>query len=146
MGVVDKFWSFLGVEDEEVGEEEQTISKSVLKETYSKDTSNSSNNVVRIHGGNTIKVTISEPASFDEVQALADHLKNRRQLILNFEKTPPEVAQRLADFLSGTIYALDGQFQQLGTNIYVFAPNNMEFTRDTQALMRKHNYYPQREF
>lgn len=135
MGVVDKIWSFLGVVDEEGRDDENTASMPVSKETV-----HSSGNVVSIHSNKLVKVVICEPTSFDEVQSLADHLKSRRQLILNFEKTPPEVAQRLADFLSGTIYALDGQFQQLGTNIFVFAPNNMEFTRDHQALMRKHNF------
>ena len=135
MGVVDKIWSFLGVTDEEVRDDEIISSSSVSKET-----SHSANNVVSIHSTKMMKVVICEPTSFDEVQALAEHLKNRKQLILNFEKTPPEIAQRLADFLSGTIYALDGQFQQLGTSIFVFAPSNMEFTRDQQLLMRKHNF------
>ncbi len=133
MSVVDKIWSFLGVVEEDDGDDFiATPSQSGKPAT--------TNNVVSIHSNKMMKVVISEPTKFEEVQDLADHLKNRKQLILNFEKTPPDVAQRLADFLCGTIYALDGQFQQLGTYIYVFAPNNMEFSREHHSLMRKHGF------
>ncbi|MDR1615464.1 MAG: cell division protein SepF [Syntrophomonadaceae bacterium] len=137
MGVVDKIWSFLGVVEEEANEEDANLSQ--FKE---KEKNRSKDNVVSIHSNKTVKVVIAEPISFDEVQMLADHLKTRKQLIINFEKTPPAVAQRLADFLSGTIYALEGQYQKLGNNIYIFAPNNTEFSRDMQVLMRKSNYSP----
>ncbi|MDR1159738.1 MAG: cell division protein SepF [Syntrophomonadaceae bacterium] len=137
MGVVDKIWSFLGVVEEEANEEDLNLNQFKEKEKVK-----SKDNVVSIHSNKTVKVVIAEPISFDEVQMLADHLKNRKQLIINFEKTPPATAQRLADFLSGTIYALEGQYQQLGNNIYIFAPNNTEFSRDMQVLMRKSNYSP----
>jgi cell division inhibitor SepF len=134
MGLVDKFWNFLGVEDEDKDNDD------ILETPISKEIVPPSNNVVSIHSNKTMKVVICEPTSFDEVQSLADHLKSRKQLILNFEKTPPEIAQRLTDFLSGTIYALDGIYEQLGTNIIAFAPNNMEFYRDSQAVSRKNSY------
>jgi cell division inhibitor SepF len=84
-------------------------------------------------------VVVCEPEKFEEVQALADHLKNRRQIILNFESTPPEVSQRIIDFISGSLYSLDGQSQQLGRNIFLFAPSNVEITKDHRTLMRRNS-------
>lgn len=92
-----------------------------------------------IHTGKNLKVVVCEPEKFDEVQALADHLKNRKQVILNFESTAPEVSQRIIDFISGATYALDGQSQQLGRNIFLFAPSNVEVAKDHRILMRKSN-------
>ncbi len=84
-----------------------------------------------------MKVVVCEPDSFEEVQVLADHLKSRKQLILNFENTQPDEARRIIDFISGTTYALDGNSQQLGKNVFVFAPNNVEIAKDVRGIIRK---------
>ncbi len=133
MGLLDSFWSWLGVQTEV---EEHVMELPAAAERESRA---GSNNLVSIHTGKNLKVVVCEPERFEEVQALADHLKNRKQVILNFENTPPEVSQRIIDFISGTVYALDGQSQQLGRNIFLFAPSNVEVSKDHRSLMRKGN-------
>jgi cell division inhibitor SepF len=130
MGLLDRFWGWLGVREEE----EQTFME-LPPGGY--DRESKSDNLVSFHSGKNLKVMVCEPEKFDEVQALADHLKNRKQVILNFENTSPEVSQRVIDFISGATYALDGQSQQLGRNIFLFAPSNVEVAKDHRALMRK---------
>lgn len=132
MGAMDKLWTWLGISEEKeeyieipgTGEPEVSNKKSIA-------------NVVSIHSNKNIKVIVCEPHSFDEVQVIADHLKNRKQVILNFENTSPEVSQKIIDFISGTTYALDGNSQQLGVHIFLFTPSNVEITRDHRLLMRK---------
>lgn len=131
MGVFNKMWSWLGLEGEEVVREEY-VSLPGSVEDNQKQT-----NIVSIHTNKTMKVVVCEPDSFDEVQVMADHLKSRKQLILNFENTQPDEARRIIDFISGTTYALEGNSQQLGKNIFVFAPNNVEISKDHRALIRK---------
>jgi len=132
MGMFSKVWSWLGLEgEEEVREEYVSLPGNV------EDNQKPIANVVSIHSNKTMKVVVCEPDSFEEVQALADHLRNRKQLILNFENTPPEEARRIIDFISGTTYALDGNSQQLGKNIFVFAPNNVEISKDHRTVIRK---------
>ncbi|ABZ84647.1 conserved hypothetical protein [Heliomicrobium modesticaldum Ice1] len=75
-----------------------------------------------------LKVVVCEPKTFDEARAIADHLKNRRQVILNLEKADREMAQRVIDFISGTTYALNGSMQKVGANIFVFAPSNVDIS------------------
>lgn len=133
MSILDTFWSWLGVRTEI---EEEIIELPISPERDSKVGAN----IVSIHSNKSLKVVVCEPEKFDEVQALADHLKNRKQIILNFEATPPEVSQRIIDFISGSLYSLDGQSQQLGKNIFLFAPSNVEITKDHRTLMRKNNY------
>ncbi len=132
MGLLDSFWGWLGVQTE--------VEEHIMELPAGQGNDNrASGNVVSIHTNKNLKVVVCEPEKFEEVQALADHLKNRKQVILNFESTPPEVSQRIIDFISGTVYALDGQSQQLGRNIFLFAPSNVEVTRDHRSLVRKGN-------
>lgn len=133
MGLMGKFWTWLGVEREEEIREEIIEIPANLDENSSKNQSN----VVSIHSNKTMKVVVCEPESFDEVQVLADHLKNRKQVILNFENTLPEVSQKIIDFLSGTTYSLDGNSQQLGNNIFIFTPSNVEIAKDHSTLLRQ---------
>jgi len=132
MGITDTFWKWLGVQSEV---EEEIVDLPSVNEKESK----SGHNIVSIHSNKNIKVVVCEPDKFDEVQMIADHLKNRRQVILNFEATAPEVSQRIIDFVSGTVYALDGQSQQLGKNIFMFAPSNIEISKDHRSLIRRAN-------
>ena len=47
-----------------------------------------------------------EPIGFDEVQKMADYLRNNQPVVINFENTDNDVRKRIVDFISGTIYAL----------------------------------------
>lgn len=133
MGVTDTFWKWLGVQSEV---EEEIIDLPSVNEKDNK----SGHNIVSIHTSKNVKVVVCEPEKFDEVQMIADHLKNRRQVILNFEATSPEISQRIIDFVSGSVYALDGQSQQLGKDIFMFAPSNIEITKDHRSLIRRANF------
>lgn len=73
-----------------------------------------------------IKVMVVEPVVFDDAQHVADHLKNRKPVVVNLENTDKDVAKRMIDFISGTTYALGGQIQKIGNNIFLCAPNNVD--------------------
>lgn len=134
MGFLDSVWRLLGMG--EVTEEE--IIELPLADEKKADRRN---NLVSLQSTKTIKVMVCEPASFEEAQTIADNIKNRRQVILNLEHTPPEVCQRIIDFISGTTYALDGHTQKLGENIFLFAPNNVEISKDPRLALRSSFIY-----
>ena len=131
MGFMDNVWTWFGVQSE-VKEEIVELPESSLV-----DNKRTLANVVSISTNKNFKVVVCEPETFDEVQVLADHLKNRKQIILNFEHTAPEVSQKIIDFISGTTYALEGNSQQLGNNMFIFTPSNVEISKDHRMLMRK---------
>lgn len=145
MGMMDKFWLWLGVEHQEEVDEEEIIETPVNKPEIVKKSnlnnntgSGSAANIVSIHTNKSMKVIVCDPESFDEVQVLCNYLKNRKQVITNLENTPPEISQRIVDFLSGATYSLEGQSQQIGRNIFLFTPSNVEVAKDHRTLMRKH--------
>lgn len=57
---------------------------------------------------------------------MADYLRNNQPVVINFENTDNDVRKRIVDFISGTIYALDGSLRKVGRNIMVCAPQNVE--------------------
>ncbi|NLK51683.1 MAG: cell division protein SepF [Syntrophomonadaceae bacterium] len=133
--LVDRVMDFLGVgepydEETEAVYEEKTVSEKSNKpeETlYSRK-----GNVVSLHTAKQLRVVITEPLSFEESQAIADHLKNRRQVVINLETSDNEVAQRIIDFISGACYALDGHVQKIGEGVFLFVPYNVEIMNETK--------------
>jgi len=73
-----------------------------------------------------IKVVVLEPSSFDDSQKIADYLRNNQPVVVNFETTDKLVKKRMTDFISGTIYALNGSLKMIGANILVCAPKNVD--------------------
>lgn len=84
----------------------------------------------------TQRVVIARPRTFEEVQEVAEHLKNRRPLILNLEDADKDTAQRILNFLSGTIYALNGEMHRIASGVVFFAPQNVETVVDREFLQR----------
>lgn len=126
MKLMDKVWGSLGL-FEPVEEVENDRSTSTIEEEPKPKKITASSNIVNLPTAQKqIKVMVVEPFSFDDAQHVADHLKNRKPVVVNFENTDEEVAKRMVDFISGTTYALSGTIQKIGNNIFLCAPNNVD--------------------
>jgi cell division inhibitor SepF len=84
-----------------------------------------------------MKMVIVEPTGFEEVQMIVDHLKNKQTVILNLEDTDKSIARRIADFLGGAIYALDGSMQKVSGSILLFTPPNVEVALPLKPIARE---------
>lgn len=73
-----------------------------------------------------VKVIVVEPVNFDDAQKVADYLRKNQPVVVNFEDTDSDVMKRIVDFVSGTIYALNGSMKKIGRNIMVCAPQNVD--------------------
>ena len=56
----------------------------------------------------------------------ADHLKARNSVVVNFKRVTTDQAKRIIDFLSGTLYAINGDLQKIGDGIYLCTPKNID--------------------
>lgn len=83
----------------------------------------------------SVKVVVVEPSSFDEVPGIAEHLRNRRPVLVNLEAADKDVARRIIDFLSGTTYAIVGTTQKIGNGVFLFAPNNVDVSAVSRLAM-----------
>jgi cell division inhibitor SepF len=85
----------------------------------------------------SMKVMVVEPVTFDDAQHVADHIKNRKPVVINFENTETAVAKRIIDFVSGTTYALAGNLQKVGKDIFLCAPSNVDVSLPDQQQEKK---------
>ena len=75
--------------------------------------------------GVKVKVVVIEPKTFDDAQQVANNLREKKPVVINFEKTDAEDAKRIIDFISGTTYALNGEIKKVGHNVFLCAPSNV---------------------
>jgi len=110
MGVIDKI---LGKEEEVETSSEDEFYTLGVQEAY-KDNNSEGN-----------KMILLEPRAYSESQQIADHLKKRNTVVVNLKRVTPEQAKRIVDFLSGTLYAIGGDLQKLGSGIFLCTPKNI---------------------
>jgi cell division inhibitor SepF len=123
-GLFEKFLNMFGFEAEIIEEEDEENAS--FEEPYSKNPKERGKLLSITNTNKPIKMIIIEPSTFEEVQAIVDHLKNKRAVILNLEDTDKAVARRIADFLGGAIYALEGTMQRVSGSIFLFTPAHIE--------------------
>lgn len=79
-------------------------------------------------GASALELKVVRPETYDAVGKIADHLLNRRTVVLNLEATNKETAKRLIDFLSGVAYSINGNIRRVATNTFVITPSNVGIT------------------
>lgn len=80
--------------------------------------------------GSNLELKVVKPERFDNVSQIANHLLNRRTVVLNLEETNKETARRLLDFLSGVAYSINGNLKRVANNTYVITPCNVDVSGD----------------
>ena len=88
------------------------------------------NKVVNIHATTQLKVVLVKPERFEDASTIADHLNNKRTVVLNLESTNKDIARRLIDFLSGVAYAQDGKIRRVASATYIITPFNVDLMGD----------------
>ena len=88
------------------------------------------NKVVNIHATTQLKVVLVAPKQFELAAEIADHLRDRRAVLMNLEQTDKNIARRLIDFLSGVAYAQDGKIRRVASATYIITPFNVDLMGD----------------
>ena len=88
------------------------------------------NKVVNIHATTQLKVVLVKPERFENASEIADHLREKRTVVLNLESTNKDVARRLVDFLSGVAYANNGQIKRVANSTFIITPYNVDIMGD----------------
>lgn len=101
----------------------------------------SGSRVVNINASTQLQVVLVRPESFDSVGQIADHLRERRAILLNLEQTEKNVARRLVDFLSGCAYALDGKIKKVATSTYLVTPFGVDIMGDVMEELENNGMY-----
>lgn len=99
------------------------------------------NKVVNIHATTQLSVVLVKPEKFDNAAEIADHLRDRRTVVLNLEETNKDVARRLVDFLSGVTYALDGKIKKVAASTFIITPYNVDILGDLIDELENNGLY-----
>lgn len=90
----------------------------------------SNNKVVNINATTQLSVVLVKPEKFENAVDIADHLREKRTVVLNLESTSKDIARRLIDFLSGVAYAGDGKIKKVSANTYIITPYSVDLMGD----------------
>ena len=104
-------------------------------------TSGFSGQVLSMNASNKQEVVLFRPGSFNDTSKAADDLRNRKAVIVNMENVDKAMARRVVDFLSGCVYALDGDVKKIAQSAYLFCPHNMDIVGDLETLQAEVESY-----
>lgn len=83
----------------------------------------------------TPEVVVMTPAHFEDAMAAVQAVQRLKTVVLHLGAMAPEEAQRTIDFVSGGVYAMDGQSERLGETVFLFAPSLVRIHRDHDEIV-----------
>lgn len=95
-----------------------------------RSSSNDPSRVVDVRTTAMLQVVLVKPDKFEDARAIADHLNDKRTVVLNLEAASKDVSRRLVDLLNGVAYANGGQLKKVSTNTYIITPYNVNVSGD----------------
>ncbi|MBT2598787.1 MULTISPECIES: cell division protein SepF [unclassified Oceanobacillus] len=113
------------------------------QEPKQKDSKASTKNVVNLSSvqHSNSRVVLIEPRNYNEAQEIADNIVNRRAVIINLQRVDHQQAKRIVDFLSGTVYAVNGDIQKLGAETFLCTPDNVEVSGTISEMLYEQEEY-----
>ena len=124
-------------EDEELEQPEKNDSRSIFDDRREERRQP----VVNIHATAALKVVLVKPERFENASEIADHLREKRTVVMNLESTNKDVARRLIDFLSGVAYAGDGKIKKVAANTYIITPYSVDIMGDLIDELENNGLY-----
>ena len=128
-------------EDEEEFDDFEEVPRKDTFEDRRNKTEDRRNKVVNIHATTQLKVVLVKPERFENASEIADHLRDKRTVVLNLESTNKDIARRLIDFLSGVAYAGDGKIKKVSTNTYIITPYSVDLMGDLIDELENNGLY-----
>ena len=86
-------------------------------------------------------VVLVKPDRFENAAEIADHLREKRTVVLNLEQTNKDIARRLLDFLSGVAYANEGKIKKVAISTYIITPYNVDILGDLIDELENNGLY-----
>ena len=132
---------FAGTAAESVSSSYSASTSSAPASTASSTSTGFSGQVLNMSSGSKQEVVLFRPSSFNDTSKAADDLRNHKAVIVNMENVDKAMARRVVDFLSGCVYALDGDVKKIAQSAYLFCPHNMDIVGDLETLQAEVESY-----
>ena len=145
-GLISKFKNWMTEEDEYYDDEEneEDMVGNDIGAIRSSSKAATTSKIVNLHTTSSMKVVIVEPKKYEDVTVIADHLKQKRTVIVNLEGLAQDVDTRKAIFyfMSGAVYVLDGTIQKVSRAIFILAPSNVDIDANMKKELESKAFFP----
>ena len=148
MSFLNKVFNLIGVEVDDIEEnyEEELLDNNNMVSSPDDDElteiGGKKNKVVKIHTTAQLKLVVMQPETFEEARDIAIHLKSKKPVVMNLEAVDRDVQRRIVDFLSGAVFALDGNIQKVSNGIFLIAPYNVGIMGDFKDELKSTGIFP----
>lgn len=134
MAIKDAFKNLIGIPSEEYYNDNDDIETNddafVESPMISAVNNQKKDKVVNVHATTQLAVVLVKPENFEDASAIADHLNEKKTVVLNLESANKEVSRRMIDFLCGAAYANHGKMKRVANNTYIITPYNVDIMGD----------------
>ncbi|QJA09254.1 cell division protein SepF [Romboutsia sp. CE17] len=130
--------------EEEVDELEHEIDEDDdITAGFDSINSSKSNKIVSLHTVSQMKVVILEPKKYEDVTTIADHLKQRRALVVNLDSVEKlDDRKAIFNFMNGAVYVLEGNIQKITKSIFILAPSNVDIDSTMKKELESKTTFP----
>ncbi|WP_027963116.1 cell division protein SepF [Halalkalibacillus halophilus] len=132
MSFKDRFKSFFEMDEPKTEDQEgiEVTTNDMVSAKYKEK-----DNVVSLTSiQNDTKMVLCEPKEYEEAQDIADHIKKKKSVVINLQQLDHYTSKRIIDFLSGTVYALNGNIQKLGQQTFLATPEHVNISGSISEL------------
>lgn len=136
MGILDSIKNIMTIPEEDDFEEIEQVEETTKKKTTSENIQTKRESQPRVLGGGKSKtvnfnlsqmqVVLVKPDRFEDVTAIADHLNDKKTVVLNLESCERDISRRIIDFLSGAAYANHGNIRKVAISTFIIVPDEVD--------------------
>ena len=134
MAIKDAFKNLIGIPSDEYYNDNEDINETnddfVDSPMISAVNNQKKDKVVNVHATTQLAVVLVKPENFEDASAIADHLNEKKTVVLNLESANKEVSRRMIDFLSGVAYANRGQIKKVANCTFIITPYHVDIMGD----------------
>lgn len=120
----DKLGRFFGISNDDLSNDEYPTQDKEDRDDIPLNSINR-DDVVSIKSGlnsSKSKIVLYEPRVYSDAKDVAQNLLNNKAVVINFSRMEDSSARRIIDFITGTVYALNGEIQRIGDKIFLATP------------------------
>jgi len=137
MGLFDSIKGYFNAFEEEETEEEvvENAEEKSEKKAARQEESRKAEAAPRVVNGKSktvsfnpaqMQVVLVKPDRYEDVTSIADHLNDKKTVVLNLEAADREVSRRIVDFLSGATYANHGNMKKVSKGTFLIVPHGVD--------------------
>ena len=134
MGLLDNIKGYFNAfDDEEI--EEEAFEEATEKKEVRREEPRKTESTPKIIGGRAktvafnqsqMQVVLVKPERYEDVTSIADHLNDKKTVVLNLESADRDLSRRIVDFLSGATYANHGNIKKISKGTFLIVPNGVD--------------------